>query len=122
MPEQGFNGKQVNPILIKVGAEGMAEGMAGNPLRPSKGTLHIMDMPGQIKGVDRLIVSGLLWKKPVHGFAKLEPVGGQDVQGSFGKNGITVGAILGMDNVDAHIFTLNVPILQMADFTYAEPG
>ena len=79
MSKQGFNDKQVNPVLIKVGAESMVEGMTGNTFLPSEGMLRVMDMSGQIKGVNGFVVLELLWKKPVHGFAKLEPVDSQDV-------------------------------------------
>lgn len=49
MSKQGFNDKQVNPVLIKVGAESMVEGVTGNTFLPSEGMLRVMDMSGQIK-------------------------------------------------------------------------
>ena len=51
MSQQSFNGKQVNAILIQMGAEGMPERMAGEPALPAKAVLMGMDMPGKEKGV-----------------------------------------------------------------------
>lgn len=44
MSKQGLNGKQIDPIFIEVGAEGMPEGMTGQPLIPAKAAFMFMDV------------------------------------------------------------------------------
>ncbi len=43
MSQQSFNGKQVNAILIQMGAESMPERMAGEPALPAKAVLMVSD-------------------------------------------------------------------------------
>lgn len=83
MPKESLDGKQVGTILVKMGAEGMAEGMAGQTVWPAKPLLVGMDMSGEIEGVDGLVSTMLFWKEPVCGSAVSKPVLGQDGKSFF---------------------------------------
>ncbi len=52
MPHESLYGKQVNAILVQVGAESMAERMAGKPTFPAEPAFVGMDMSGQEKSVN----------------------------------------------------------------------
>ena len=80
MSQQSFNGKQVNAILIQMGAESMPERMAGEPALPAKAVLMGMDMPGKEKGVNGPVLSVLLGEKISPGFSVLKPVLGKQVK------------------------------------------
>ena len=45
--QEGLDGEQVRAIFVKIGAESMVEGMAGEPLRPAKAPFMGMDVPGE---------------------------------------------------------------------------
>lgn len=102
MSHKGLDGKQVRAVLVKMCAESMAERVAGNALRPAQSALMFMDVPGEEKGVNGLIPSGLFWEKVSHGPAAGTPVLGEDVQGSLGKDGITALAVLAMADENVH--------------------
>lgn len=99
----------------------MAEGVAGKALFPAKTAFMPMDMPGEIKGVNRLFRIKLFWEKPSHGFTVRKPVPGEQIKGGQGKDGIAVVPCFGMADVDAHIFPVNVFIAETADFANAKP-
>ena len=80
MSQQSFNGKQVNAILIQMGAEGMPERMTGESAFPSEAVLMGMDMPGKEKGVNGPVLSVLLGEKISPGLSVLKPVLGKQVK------------------------------------------
>ncbi len=83
MPHQCFNGKQVHAVFVQMGAEGMAEGMAGKPVLPAQPVLMGMDMPGEEEGVDGPVFPILLWEEVSPGLPVCKPVLCQQVKGSL---------------------------------------
>lgn len=69
-----------------------------------------MDMPGKVKCINGFIRAGLLWEKPASWPAKGKSVRSEDIQSPFRKDGITVGTILSVTDMDTHIFAFNVLI------------
>ena len=53
MPHKIFDGQKVRPIFIEMGTKSMPEGMAGDPMLPSKGSFMGPHMAADLKGVDR---------------------------------------------------------------------
>lgn len=82
MSQECLDGEQVRAILVKVGAKGMAEGMAGDAFWPAQAAFMCMDVPGKEKGVNGFVPAGLLWEKVSLGTAAGEPVLCKDVKGS----------------------------------------
>lgn len=80
MPHEGLDGEQVGAVLVKVGAESVAEGMAGDALRPAQAALMGMDVPGKEERVDGLIPAGLLGEEVPRRTPAGEPVLREDVQ------------------------------------------
>ena len=68
MSQQSFNGKQVNAILIQMGAEGMPERMTGESAFPAKAVLMGMDMSGKEKVSMGLSCPFCLGKRYPRGF------------------------------------------------------
>ena len=83
MSQEGLDGEKVRAVLVKVGAESVAEGMAGDTLRPAQPAFVCMDMSGKEKGVDGLVPAGLFRKKVSHRTPAFEPVPCKDVEGSL---------------------------------------
>ena len=50
MPHKIFDGQKVRPIFIEMGTKSMPEGMAGDPMLPSKGSFMGPHMAADIKG------------------------------------------------------------------------
>lgn len=122
MSHKGFYGKQVSAILIQVGAERMAEGVAGKPALPTEPVLMGMDVPGEEEGVDRLVLPALLGEQEASGPAAIKPVAGKQVKGGMRKNGITVIPAFGTGDVQAHICAFHVFIAEAADLTDTKAG
>lgn len=47
-----LNCEQISPVLIKVRAEGMAEGMTGDAMLPAEAFFMGMNMPCKIESID----------------------------------------------------------------------
>ena len=80
MAEESFDGEQIRAIFVQVGAERMAKRVAGKPSWPSKAVFMGMDVPGKEPGVNRPVLSVLLWEKIAQRFSAGKPVLCQDVQ------------------------------------------
>ena len=80
MAQEGLDGEQVRAVLVKMGAESMPKGVAGDTLRPAQAAFVCMDMPGKEKGVNGLIPAGLFGEKVSHGTPAFEPVLCKDVK------------------------------------------
>ena len=96
----------------------MPEGMAGKAFRPSQA----MDVPGEEKGVNRLVSAGLLGEEPVHGPAVSKPVLGGQVKGILRKDGTAVRTVLAMGDMYTHTLMVNIFTAETADFTDAQTG
>jgi len=96
--------------------------MAGKPAFPAEPVLQGMDMPGEEGGVNGLVEPVLFWKEIAPWPAIGEPVVGEQVKGSFGKDGITVMSVFAMGDVEPQVFTLHIVIAQGTDFANAQPG
>ena len=81
MAKEGLDGEQVRAVLVKMGAESMPQGVAGDALRPAQAAFVCMDMPGKEESVDGLVPAGLFREKVSHGTAAFEPVVCKDVKG-----------------------------------------
>lgn len=122
MSKESLDGKEVGAILIEVGAKSMAEGMAGEPVFPAEAVLMGMDMPGKEKGINGPVFPVLLREEKAAGSAVSEPVFGEQVECGFGENGITVMAVFGMRDVEAHRLTLDILIAEGAEFSNPQAG
>ena len=83
MSKEGLDGEEVSTVFIEVGAEGMPKGMAGEPPGPAEAFLMGMDVPGEEEGVNRPVLSILLWEKITQRLSAGKPVLSQDVQGGL---------------------------------------
>lgn len=79
MPHKIFDGQKVRPIFIEMGTKSMPEGMAGDPMLPSKGSFMDPHMAADIKGVDWAGRICLFREKPSGWTAVCKPVPGKDV-------------------------------------------
>lgn len=122
MPHKCFYGKQVRAVLIQVGAESMAEGVAGKPAPPSKSVLMGMDVPREEEGVDGPVLPVLFREKEALGPATFIPVAGEQVQCGMRKDGVTVIPAFGAGDVKPHIPAVNIFIAEAADLADAEAG
>ena len=105
MSEERLDGKKVGAVFIEVRAEGMTEGMAGQPVGPAKALLMGIDMAGNIEGVNRPLAAVDFREKPVSRTIIGIPVLSEDIEGVLRKDGITVGPVFAMADMDAHIFS-----------------
>lgn len=105
MSKEGLDSKKIGTILVEMGAESMAEGVAGKAMDPAK--LCFAGENGLVYGVgDHMLVRMAVFReKPSHGFAGWEPVISKNLQGVRRKNGITVRASFGMTDMNAHVGT-----------------
>ena len=122
MSKESLDGKEVSAVFVQVCAEGMAEGMTGQPLGPSEAEFMGMDVPGEEKGINRPVQSALFWEEIPHRFAIGKPVLRKDVKCGMGKESEAVGTVFPMGDVDAHIRPGNVRITERADFTDTQAG
>ena len=122
MSKEGLDGEEVDAVFVEVGAEGVAEGMAGEPSGPAEAVLMGMDVPGEEEGVDRPVLPVLLWEKITHRPSAGKPVLSEDVQSGFREDGIAVGAVFAMSDVDAHVFPLDILIAEGTDLADTQAG
>src|SRR5574344_309394 len=111
-------------MLIKMSTKSMAEGVTGKPFFPAKFKFMSMDVPGKKKSINGFvrIFMILLGEKPVHRSVISKPVLCQQIKSHVRKNGITIITGFGMLDMNAHIFPVNIFIVQTTDFTYAKPS
>ena len=87
---QFLDRQDIGAVLVKVGTEGVTEGMAGQMMFPSELILMFTDMTCQIERVDRGLVIVLFWKEPPARLSTGKPVFGKDFQRTVWKDCITV--------------------------------
>ena len=122
MPEKGLYGKQVNTVFIEVGPQGVAEGMAGDAVRPAEFLFMPCDPPGKVERVYGLVRVFCLVEEVSHGPAALEPVLCEQVQGVFRHCSVPVMPVFGMSDMDPHVFPLDILISEAAKFADTESG
>ena len=119
MSKQSFDGEQVRTVFIKVCAKSVPERMAGETFFPAKTAFVLMDVSGKEKSVNGSGRVELFREEPAGRPPVLKPVLGKEVQGGFGKNGITVLSCLGMADMDTEIPAFDIFVLKVADFANA---
>lgn len=122
MSHKGFDRQEVSAVFIEMGTKRMPERMAGDPVFPAEGIFMCAHMAHDIKGIDRAGRIRLFWKKPAGWAVISKPVFRKDVQCFLREDRITVRAVFGMCDMDAHIFPLDVTITQAADLADPEAG
>lgn len=110
MSEEGLDREEIHPVLVKMGAEGMAEGMTGDAVIMAKLILSLRDVAADKEGIDRAVLPALFREEITGRSAAGKPVVGKDSEGGIRKDGIPVGAVLSVRDVDAHVFAGNVLI------------
>lgn len=120
--QESLDGEQISPIFVKVCAESVAEGMAGEPLRPTEAPFMGMDMPGKEKGINGCVNAGLFREKPAPGASISKPVLCEEVQGGLREDGKAVLPGFGLSDVDTHVFAVNILITEKANFTDTQAG
>ena len=115
--EKSLYGHEVNTVLIEMSTESMAERMACNAVRPAEASLVIINMTANIESIHRALFLSDLREEPVHRPAAFTPVQSKDLKSILREDGVSVGAVLGMRNVYAHVFSGDILIFQMTDFT-----
>lgn len=122
MSHKVLDRQKIRAVFIQMGSESMSEGMAGKPVFPAKGILMGPHVPADIKSINWTCGVCLFWEKPFFRAAGMEPVLRENIQGFPGKDGISVRAVLGVGNVDSHMFPFNIAVPQAADLTDPESG
>ena len=67
VPHKVFDSQKVSPVFIEMGAKGMAEGMAGEPVFPAKGIFMGPHMTADIKSINGTGRICLFREKPPEG-------------------------------------------------------
>ena len=75
--------------------------MAGEPPGPSEFFFVATDMPRQEEGVDGTGGVRLFWEEPPGGPSTGEPVLCEDIKGCAGKEGVPVGPVLAMGDMES---------------------
>ena len=96
--------------------------MAGEPPGPTELLFVAPDMPRQEEGVDGPGGIRLFREEPPGGPATGEPVLCEDIQGRAGKEGVPVGPVLPMGDMDPHVPALDVLITETLDLTDPQAG
>ena len=122
MPHKVLDRQEICAAFIQVGSESMAEGMAGKPVLPAKGILMSPHMAHDVKGINGTGRICLFWEKPAAGTSVFKPVSREDIQRFRGKDGIPVRTVLGVGDMDPHIFAFNITVTEVTDFPNPEPG
>ena len=122
MPHQVLDGKQIRSIFIQMCAKGMSERMACQAVLPSKFRFMLFQPTHDIQGTAGLCMISLRRKEPVGRFIKCKPVFSQDIQCILRQNGIAVRTVLGVSDMNTHIFTFNIRVLKGAYLPYAKTG
>ena len=117
-----FDGKQVGPVFIKVSSKGMPERMAGEPVFPAEKFFMGTQMSCNVKGIDGTGRVRLFREKPTGWMSVSKPVVREDVQSFLGKDGVAVGTVFGMGDMDPHIFPFDIAVTEVTDFPDPEPG
>ena len=117
-----FNGQQVCPVFIKVGAESVAERMAGEPVLPAKGIFVCPHVTADIKGINGPGRIGLFREEPAGWTPVSKPVVREEIQSFLGKDGVAVGTAFGAGDMDPHIFPFDIAVTEVTDFPDPEPG
>ena len=120
MAEQGFNGKQVGAIFIKVCAKRMAERMAGKLMFEAK--FRFFGKNKLIYGIRSHGPCGVIpvGEQEPRWSAGMEPVLCQDIQRIPGEDRIPVRTHFGIADMDAHGGAADVLVSECADFTNAK--
>lgn len=120
--QQGFYGKKVCSVFVKVCTKSVAERMAGKAGFPAKTEFVCADSLVHRVGNSRAFRIFGVREKPVLRSAAGEPVIGENLQGVHRKNGIAVRAIFGMPDMDTHVSTGNIFVFESADFADPKTG
>lgn len=122
MSKEGFDGEQIRAVFIKMGAESVAERMAGKAVADAKLVFFCKDE--LVHGISDHMLLGLsgLREKPAYWFAKGKPVGGEDFQRERGENGIAVRTCFGMADMDPHGRTADILVTECTDLANAKAG
>lgn len=118
--EKSLYGQKVDAVFIEMSAESMTEGMAGKAMRPSKTFFMVMDMTRDIERIHRTLFLHYLGEEPVHRSAAFTPVLSKDIESILGKDSKSVGTVLGMRYIDAHILPADILIFKITYFTDSE--
>ena len=122
MPHKGLDSQEVCTVLIKVCSESMPESMAGDPFGPAKLFFVIMDMSGDKKSIDRAGRVCLFGKEQTGRPAACKPVLCKDLQSMVGQDGIPVGPVLAVSDMDPFIPALDIFVPEVTDFPNAQTG
>lgn len=117
-----FNSQQVCPIFIKVGPKSVAERMTGEPVLPSKGIFMCPHVTADIKSINGPGRIRLFREKPTSWTSVSKPVVREDIESFLGKDGVTVGTVFRVDDMDPHIFPFDIAVTEVTDFPDPEPG
>ena len=80
VPHKVFDSQKVSPVFIEMGAKGMAEGMAGEPVFPAKGIFMGPHMTADIKSINGTGRICLFREKPPGWSIVCKPVFGKDIK------------------------------------------
>ena len=122
MAHECLDGHKISTIFIKMGPESVPESMAGDPFGPAKLYFVIMDMPGDKESIDRAGRVSLFGKEQTGRPAACKPVRLKDLQGMVGQDGIPVGPVLSVSDMDPFIPALDIFIPEVTDFPNAQTG
>ena len=122
MPHKRLDRQKIRAVFVKMRTKGMAKGMAGEPVRPAKTFLVSPDVLCEKGRGNGKALIALAREKKLSGFAADIPVAGQKIECILGKNGITTLTVLGVCDMDAHLFAVNIFTAQAAEFTDTKPG
>ena len=122
VPKESFDGQEVSAVLIQMCAKRMAERMRSKSFIPAQGLSIGYKLIGERCRRIRFVRIPGRREEPAHGSAAGKPVIGKDIKSLFGEDGIAVLAVLGMSDMNAHGFPVNIFIAQGTDFTDPETG
>lgn len=118
--KKGLNGEQIGPVFIKMSAESMPKGMAGDAPGPAESNFMLMNVTGKEKGIDGTIGIGLLREEPAFRFVIFKPVVSENIKSERGKLSVTVIAVFTMSHMYPHIPSVDIFISEMTELADAQ--
>ena len=122
MSKQGLNSKKVGAIFVEMGAESVAERMAGQLMLQAEFAFFGRDKLADGIRNDMLVGMVPFGEEPAGRFSKSEPVVRKDLQCQGRQNGVPVRPSLRMADMDPHGGPADILIAQGTDFADPKPG
>ena len=118
--EQMLESQKIMRIFIEVCCKGMPKGVTGETMRPAQFILSVPHVKFYVLGIIGFVGISSLWEEIITRPAAFVPISFELFERQRRQQGITIGTVLAMSYVYAHVFTVDVFTFDAADFTDSE--